>query len=116
MTMLIIYIYRVNIFRCVHGSNTFPFVLSLGITVQGIIFAVSQSRGLDGLFKAGCSIISQFMWPGMVVITDLEFCDEKTNGPQQSLSSRIHSWYSGLKSPFEASGPGLSLRGGSGTP
>ncbi len=55
---------RVNIFRCVRGTETFPFILSLGITVQGIIFAVSQSHGLDGLFKAGCSLISQFMWPG----------------------------------------------------
>lgn len=56
--------YRVNIFTCVRGPDIFPFILSIGITAQGIIFAVSQSQGLDGLFKAGCSLISQFMWPG----------------------------------------------------
>jgi hypothetical protein len=55
---------RVNILTCVKGAETYPFILCLGITIQGIIFAVSQSKGLDGLFAQGCSLISQFMWPG----------------------------------------------------
>lgn len=57
---------RVNIFTVVRGTETYPFILSLGITIQGIIFAVSQSRGLDALFAKGCSLISQFMWPGEI--------------------------------------------------
>ncbi|KAK6849849.1 hypothetical protein PG995_013682 [Apiospora arundinis] len=55
---------KVNIFTVVRGTETYPFILSLGITIQGIIFAVSQSRGMDALFAKGCSLISQFMWPG----------------------------------------------------
>lgn len=59
---------RVNVFRCVGGPETYPFFLSLGITIQGIIFAVSQSFGLDGLFIPGCSLISQFMWPAIFIV------------------------------------------------
>ncbi|OTA61265.1 hypothetical protein K449DRAFT_331384 [Hypoxylon sp. EC38] len=59
---------RVNVFRCIRGPETYPFVLSLGITIQGIIFAVSQAQGLDGLFIPGCSLISQFMWPAVFIV------------------------------------------------
>ncbi|ORY71219.1 uncharacterized protein BCR38DRAFT_479737 [Pseudomassariella vexata] len=59
---------KVNKLTCVKGPETFPFVLSLGITIQGIIFAVSQSRGLEGLFERGCSIISQFMWTAIFIV------------------------------------------------
>ncbi|KAH9901903.1 hypothetical protein F4778DRAFT_131220 [Xylariomycetidae sp. FL2044] len=59
---------KINIFTCVGGPETFPFILSLGITIQGIIFAVSQAHGLDGLFKAGCSLVSQFMWPAIFIV------------------------------------------------
>ncbi|KAI1867953.1 uncharacterized protein JN550_006760 [Neoarthrinium moseri] len=57
-----------SIFTCVKGAETYPFILSLAITIQGIIFAVSQSRGLDGLFAKGCSLISQFMWPAIFIV------------------------------------------------
>lgn len=57
---------RVNPFTCVKGAETYPFLLSLAITVQGIVFAVAQSHGLDGLFASGCEIVSLFMLPGMV--------------------------------------------------
>lgn len=56
--------HRVRVWNCVTGAETYPFILSLAITIQGIIFAVSQSRGLDGLFASGCSLISSFMLPG----------------------------------------------------
>ncbi|KAI1215045.1 uncharacterized protein F4807DRAFT_18900 [Annulohypoxylon truncatum] len=59
---------RASIFRCVRGPETYPFVLSLGITIQGIIFAVSQSYGLQGLFIPDCSLISQFMWPAVFIV------------------------------------------------
>ncbi|KAI1487594.1 hypothetical protein F5X96DRAFT_140545 [Biscogniauxia mediterranea] len=59
---------RVNIFTCVRGPELYPFFLSLGITIQGIIFAVSQSEGLEGLFIAGCTLISQFMWPAIFIV------------------------------------------------
>ncbi|KAI0119456.1 hypothetical protein F4814DRAFT_447271 [Daldinia grandis] len=59
---------KVNIFRCVQGPVMYPFMLSLGITVQGIIFAVSQSYGLNDIFLRGCSLISQFMWPAIFIV------------------------------------------------
>ncbi|KAI0381773.1 hypothetical protein F5Y04DRAFT_270751 [Hypomontagnella monticulosa] len=60
---------RPNIlFTCVRGPSTYPFVLSLGITIQGIIFAISQSFGLKGFFIPSCSLISQFMWPAVFIV------------------------------------------------
>ncbi|KAI5921383.1 hypothetical protein F4810DRAFT_702389 [Camillea tinctor] len=59
---------RVNVFTCVRGPELYPFFLSLGITVQGIIFAISQSQGLQGLFIPGCTLISQFMWPAIFIV------------------------------------------------
>ena len=48
----------------IHPAETFPLIIAIGIVVQGIAFAVVQSRGLDALFTKGCSEIAQFMWPG----------------------------------------------------
>ncbi|KAI5865439.1 hypothetical protein GGS23DRAFT_426865 [Durotheca rogersii] len=59
---------KFNALRCVQGPSTYPFILSLGITVQGIVFAVSQARGLDGLFAAECSRTSQIMWPAIFIV------------------------------------------------
>ncbi|KAI0552628.1 hypothetical protein F4679DRAFT_74968 [Xylaria curta] len=59
---------RVNIFTCVRGPDVYPFILSLGIVGQGIIFAVSQAQGLTDLFQRGCSLISQFMWPAIFIV------------------------------------------------
>lgn len=42
----------------------FPFVLSLGIIAQGIIFAIQQAKGLEGLLILGCEPISQAILPG----------------------------------------------------
>ncbi|KAI0977158.1 hypothetical protein F4678DRAFT_4551 [Xylaria arbuscula] len=71
---------RVNIFTCVRGSDVYPFILSLAIVAQGIIFAVSQAQGLDSLFQSGCALISQFMWPGIFIVpyTQLAFSVETT--------------------------------------
>ncbi|KAF3025844.1 hypothetical protein E8E14_014742 [Neopestalotiopsis sp. 37M] len=62
----------VRVWTCVTGAETYPFILSLAITIQGIIFAVSQSRGLDGLFASGCSLISSFMLPGIFIVPFLQ--------------------------------------------
>lgn len=42
----------------------YPLVLSLGIMVQGIIFASAQARGLEALLVEGCVQVSQMMMPG----------------------------------------------------
>ncbi|GAP84035.1 putative Bile salt-activated lipase [Rosellinia necatrix] len=63
---------RVNIFTCVRGPDLYPFVLSLGIVGQGVIFVASQAQGLDSLFQTGCALISQFMWPAIFIVPYLQ--------------------------------------------
>lgn len=48
----------------IHTVEVFPLVLSLGITVQSIIFAAAQSIGLQALLSRDCSIVAVFMLPG----------------------------------------------------
>lgn len=45
-------------------TEVFPLVLSLAITIQSIIFAVSQSIGLQALLSSGCTVVAIFMLPG----------------------------------------------------
>ncbi|RYP79527.1 hypothetical protein DL770_006627 [Monosporascus sp. CRB-9-2] len=76
--------------KCIRGTETFPLVLSLGITIQGIIFAVSQSHGLDGLFKAGCSLISQFMWPAIFIVPYIQRYSMIENAERVGASRMIY--------------------------
>ncbi|KFY39862.1 hypothetical protein V495_05724 [Pseudogymnoascus sp. VKM F-4514 (FW-929)] len=48
-----------------HPAETFPLVLALGIVVQGLIFAIAQSFGLESLMIDGCSTIAQFVFPAI---------------------------------------------------
>ncbi|KAI6377889.1 hypothetical protein MCOR25_002405 [Pyricularia grisea] len=52
----------------VAGADVYPLFLSLGITVQGIIFAVAQSSGLENIFTAGCTQIAQSMLPALLLV------------------------------------------------
>ncbi|APA15403.1 hypothetical protein sscle_14g101730 [Sclerotinia sclerotiorum 1980 UF-70] len=52
----------------IHPAETFPLVLSIGIVIQGIIFAAVQGEGLNSLFTSGCSIIAQFMWIALFIV------------------------------------------------
>lgn len=56
-----------------HPAETFPLVLALGIVVQGVIFAVAQSFGLESLMIDRCSTIAQFVFPG-----ELPSCHHET--------------------------------------
>lgn len=49
----------------IHPAETFPLILSVGIFVQGLLFAGVQGTGLKSLDVKGCGTIAQFMWPGM---------------------------------------------------
>ncbi|KAI0166695.1 hypothetical protein GGR52DRAFT_70816 [Hypoxylon sp. FL1284] len=71
---------RDHVFRCVRGPETYPFILSLGITIQGITFAVLQSYGLEHMFLLRCSLISQLMWAAIFIVpyTQLVFVLEVT--------------------------------------
>ncbi|QSZ37777.1 hypothetical protein DSL72_008876 [Monilinia vaccinii-corymbosi] len=53
----------------IHPAETFPLVLSIGIIIQGIIFAAVQVEGLHSLYKSGCSTIAQLLWIGMFAST-----------------------------------------------
>jgi hypothetical protein len=48
-----------------HPAETFPLILSIGIAIQGLVFAGVQGTGLKSLSITGCTTIAQFMWPGM---------------------------------------------------
>lgn len=48
----------------IHTVEVYPLVLSVGITVQSIIFAAAQSIGLKALLSRGCTVVAIFMLPG----------------------------------------------------
>ncbi|KAH8821411.1 hypothetical protein F5884DRAFT_850642 [Xylogone sp. PMI_703] len=52
----------------IHPAETFPLVLSLGIMVQGMVFAGAQGMGLKALNEHGCAHISQFVWPALFIV------------------------------------------------
>ncbi|PTB62877.1 hypothetical protein BBK36DRAFT_1183782 [Trichoderma citrinoviride] len=60
--------FRSSFIRYIEISEVFPFVLSIGIIIQGIIYAASQIKGLDGLLILGCTSISQAMFPALFVV------------------------------------------------
>jgi hypothetical protein len=51
--------------RSIHPAETFPLVLAIGIIIQGLIFVAVQGLGLQSLDITGCTLIAQFMFPGM---------------------------------------------------
>ena len=58
----------------IHPAETFPLILSIGIGIQGLVFAGVSGTGLEALFIKGCGTIAQFMWPGM------SLCDFRWHG------------------------------------
>lgn len=48
----------------IHTVEVYPLVLSLGITIQSIIFAAAQSIGLKALLSSGCTVVAIFLLPG----------------------------------------------------
>jgi hypothetical protein len=48
----------------VNNAEVYPLVLSLGIVIQGIVFAAAQSTGLDNLLTKGCTAIAEYLLPG----------------------------------------------------
>ncbi|KAM4056098.1 hypothetical protein HRG_003020 [Hirsutella rhossiliensis] len=49
-------------------KETFPYILSLGIAIQGIIFAAAQSLGLGAILTLGCTETSQMMLPALFIV------------------------------------------------
>ncbi|KAJ8068467.1 hypothetical protein OCU04_004021 [Sclerotinia nivalis] len=52
----------------IHPAETFPLILSIGIVIQGLVFAAVQGEGLHSLFTFGCSTIAQFMWIALFIV------------------------------------------------
>ncbi|RDW89181.1 hypothetical protein BP6252_01213 [Coleophoma cylindrospora] len=53
----------------IHPAETFPLVLSVGILIQGLVFAGVQGTGLKSLHNAtGCGTVAQFMWPALFIV------------------------------------------------
>ncbi|KAI8714337.1 hypothetical protein NCS52_01153400 [Fusarium sp. LHS14.1] len=59
--------WRTSWFRLIKRRDVHPFVLSCGIVVQGIVYAVAQSKGFQSLMILGCRTISQFMLPALFI-------------------------------------------------
>ncbi|KAK2066505.1 hypothetical protein P8C59_000317 [Phyllachora maydis] len=55
-------------FRFIPSCDVFPLVLSFGIMIQAIVFAVAQSTGLSSLFGLGCTEISQVVLPTIFLV------------------------------------------------
>ncbi|KAL7931158.1 hypothetical protein V8C35DRAFT_329719 [Trichoderma chlorosporum] len=60
--------FRSSVFKFIETSEIFPFVLSIGIATQGIVYVASQTKGLEGLLILGCTSISQAMFPALFVV------------------------------------------------
>ncbi|KAG7119519.1 hypothetical protein HYQ45_015001 [Verticillium longisporum] len=60
-------------FTFVAPAETFPLVLSVGIVVQGITFAVAQSTGLKSMLILGCTTTSQMMLPAVFIVPYIQF-------------------------------------------
>lgn len=60
--------FRSSVFKYIETSEIFPFVLSIGIAIQGIVYVVSQTKGLEGLLILGCTSISQAMLPALFTV------------------------------------------------
>ncbi|KAL7913704.1 hypothetical protein GGI35DRAFT_221089 [Trichoderma velutinum] len=60
--------FRSSVFKFIETSEIFPFVLSIGIAIQGIVYVVSQTKGLEGLLILGCTSISQAMLPALFTV------------------------------------------------
>ncbi|KAK4127812.1 hypothetical protein N657DRAFT_653935 [Parathielavia appendiculata] len=56
-----------NGFGFVPETEIYPLVLSVGIFIQGFIFAGAQSTGLDSLFGFGCTWLAQLMFPAVFI-------------------------------------------------
>ncbi|KAM3517248.1 hypothetical protein NHJ13051_009154 [Beauveria bassiana] len=64
---------RTSMYKIIGPMNIFPFTLAIGIFIQGIITAVEQSKGLQGLLILGCLPISQVMLPTIFIVPYIQF-------------------------------------------
>ncbi|ROT43186.1 hypothetical protein SODALDRAFT_33012 [Sodiomyces alkalinus F11] len=65
--------FRTSGFTFVGPTETFPLALSIGIVIQGTVFAIAQSTGLDSLFQIGCALTSQMMLPAVFIVPYIQF-------------------------------------------
>ncbi|KAH7152400.1 hypothetical protein B0J13DRAFT_262602 [Dactylonectria estremocensis] len=63
---------RTSWLKVIGPAELFPFVLSCGITVQGIVFTTSQYTGLQALMVLGCTKTSQLMLPAFFITPFLQ--------------------------------------------
>lgn len=61
------------LFKVIGPPDIFPFVLSIAIITQGVVFAVVQSKGLAGLLILGCQPLSQLMLPATFLVPYFQF-------------------------------------------
>lgn len=59
--------YRPSGLFFIHTVEVFPLVLSLGISIQSVVFAIAQSIGLKALLSRGCTVAAVFMLPALFI-------------------------------------------------
>ncbi|OAA66106.1 hypothetical protein ISF_03944 [Cordyceps fumosorosea ARSEF 2679] len=65
--------FRKSMYTIIGPMNIFPFILAIGIIVQGTITAVEQAKGMQGLLILGCLPISQVMLPTIFIVPYIQF-------------------------------------------
>ncbi|ATY58312.1 hypothetical protein A9K55_002974 [Cordyceps militaris] len=65
--------FRTSMYKIIGPMHIFPFILAIGIIIQGIITAVEQSKGMEGLLILGCLPISQVMFPTIFIVPYIQF-------------------------------------------
>ncbi|KAL7797557.1 hypothetical protein V8C37DRAFT_407939 [Trichoderma ceciliae] len=60
--------FRSSPLNIIDTTEIFPFALSIGIIAQGIVYVISQTKGLQGLLILGCTSISQAMLPALFLV------------------------------------------------
>ncbi|KXJ92667.1 hypothetical protein Micbo1qcDRAFT_50182 [Microdochium bolleyi] len=60
---------KIAVLNCVRGPELYPFVLSIGIMVQAIMFGVAQGQGLNGVYLAArCPELSGVVWLAWFIV------------------------------------------------
>lgn len=98
---------RTSMYKIIGPMNIFPFILAIGIIVQGTITAVEQSKGMSGLLILGCTPISQVMLPSKCIALSAENCRNDWLTPHSHIYCTIYSaclWRGDCSACFSATG------------
>ncbi|KAJ1329034.1 hypothetical protein MN608_05765 [Microdochium nivale] len=60
---------KTAVLNCVRGPELYPFVLSIGIIIQSVMFGAAQGQGLNGVYlSSNCPEISGVVWLAWFIV------------------------------------------------